>query len=468
MQLQQNSSSSLEPYEVAGKPKYRRPISPSVIRQIIREELAVAANESGITDLNPVSFLESDKKQGSTGSRQVSLASDVNYSIEEKIGPRGSHKEEADATDQKHDDEDQMKRKRQQDLNDFDCEPKTLEETTPISCPWLFGGLSHRHPIRQQCFAIRKSMAWQTFFLGVVVTNNLYITLAPEYSKSRDENGYRVITPAEWWFDFVCVLIMGFEVTCGIFAYGMFKGNFTYLRCSVFNRLDFACFLLTVLEYAGAYFDYPSLLSRSFRMLRIFRPMCAIKALEGVKSIIATLSKGASQLCTVFAMLVLTILSFVIIGMTVYRKSFRRRCVTLDLHPAVGEGVVMFAASFPFETWCDVVGFEAEYDKENRKWIAPDPSDKKKFELFERYQKEDKLTRPGYYDRDIDPYPKDPYGRWHTCQRNLLLQVSLFACFSSNMIRIALFIMEYIILVLDKLVQRLHQACPALAPQCKQ
>ena len=148
--------------------------------------------------------------------------------------------------------------------------------------------------------------------------------------------------------------------------------------------------------------------------------------------------------------------------MAVFSKSFRRRCVTFDTQIPVcasdfstdfnatcnftsdrydmvegSEGVTVKMADYPFEQWCDVVGLEAEYDSAQDEWIPPVSDDPRMIALFEQFKDAGNLEKPGYHDKTgingmdaIFAYPKDKYGRWHTCQRDVWLKVPLFFLFS--------------------------------------
>jgi hypothetical protein len=78
---------------------------------------------------------------------------------------------------------------------------------------------------------------------------------------------------------------------------------------------------------------------------------------------------------------------------------------------------------------------EAEYDFTTEQWIRPATSDTKTLNMFDQFKASSKLKVPGYHDKigskaadAFWAYPKDPYGRWHTCQRELFLAVGPAIC----------------------------------------
>ena len=440
---------------------YNRPISPSVIRQIIREELAVAANDTVQFETNPVKDQLTDRSHGSGDSKrsQRNPAEDHDdraITEDEKQKRRTAMKNAASWMDPAQIEQAEKVEQKRQHHDEMENEPNSLDECVLVSCPLIFGGFSRRSPIRQQCFEIKKNLWWQSFFLCVVISNSLYIALAPELKQETSEEANKQ-SEGEFWFDVICAGIMGFEVLTGVIAYGFVGSETTYLRNSGFHKLDMICFVVTVLEYVGQHFNMPDMTLRPFRMLRIFKPICKVKSLHGVKSIIVTMSEGAPQLGIIFLFLLLTVAAWTILGMAIFSKSFRKRCVTMDLQVplctsdfstgnfgptcnftfdinhtfTVPGGVVAISQSYPFEQWCDIIGFEADYDEVAGDYIPPPTTDIKRSELFEKYKRDDKLEKPGSLDKtgtswydSFNAYPKDQYGRWHTCQRNLFLDMN--------------------------------------------
>ena len=465
-----------------GRPLYARPISPSVIRQILREELGAVADST-------IDREESVGKSAWKGDNDVTVKQNETgvKIVEPTRGPSGNPEVQIQEMGQaggKHMSEEEKQKLREtilaanswinpEDLEqivhiqeeskkgiDVEREPATLEDAVLNSCHLFFGGFSRRSAIRQQCFEIKKSLWWQSFFLVIIVTNSLYIILAPEFKQQHLEPGQDLKStrsPGEFWFDLICAAIMGFEVFIGIIAYGFVNSETTYLRNSSFHKLDFACFVFTLLEYFGEYFGMPTVTMRPFRMLRVFKPICKVKSFQGVKSIIIALGEGAPQFGTIVLFLMLTVCAWIILGMAIFSKSYRHRCVTMSAQvplcasdqstgnfgktcnftsdvnrtAASPSTNVMSTAGYPFEEWCKIVGLEAQYDYVNRQWIPPDPSDKKRTELFLQYKEDVKLYEPGYYSKTgrktIDAfwaYPQDQYGRWHTCQRAPWLELN--------------------------------------------
>ena len=430
------------------KPMYTRPISPSVIRQIIREELGAAAESANKTleyDSNPQEAEEQNfmgwtdhavaLKKDDVAARRASMMRQASWMDSAQLDEVLDNEEKAANA-----------------VVDVEREPSTMEDSVAISCPLIFGGFSRRSPVRQQCFDIKHNLWWQSFFLGVTVANSLYIAIAPEISEGGVEALKNNPSPGEFWFDIICAGVMGFEVLVGIIAYGFVQSKNTYLRNSGFHKLDFICLLATILEYVGTTFNMPDITMRPFRMLRLFKPLVRIKSFSGVKNIITTLSEGSPQLAIIFLFLLLTIAAWTILGMAVYGSSVRFRCVAVDAEvpicasnqmngnfgPACNftfdryntvkreGGEPAISGGYPFERMCDIVGMEA-WQGADGKWLPPTDGDPKKLEMFNFYKKENKLYTQGYYDKTgnayydsiVLAYPKDKYGRWHTCQKKI-------------------------------------------------
>lgn len=441
------------------RPMYARPISPSVIRQIIREELGAAAEST--YDANP--------RQQEGAESAVNFAADVHsfgdghaqnvLTGQEVAARKAAMLRQASWMNSAQLDEMMANEARQAEEPDVEREPKSIEESVAISCPLIFGGFSRRSPVRQQCFDIKQNLWWQSFFLGVTVANSLYIAIAPEISEGGVEALKHNPSPGEFWFDIICAAVMGFEVLVGIIAYGFVQSKRTYLRNSGFHKLDFACFIATVLEYVGNTFNMPDFTMRPFRMLRLFKPLVRIKSFSGVKNIITTLSEGSPQLAIIFLFLLLTVAAWTILGMAVYSTSFRFRCVavdadvplcasnqingnfgptcnfTFDRYDTVQRagGATAVTAGYPYEQMCDIVGMEAMKDADGE-YVAPTDGDQVKLALFKYYKAAGKLYRPNYYDKTgsslwdyANAYPKDKYGRWHTCQRAMFITMNITA-----------------------------------------
>jgi len=334
--------------------------------------------------------------------------------------------------------------------------PNTLEEGTEISCPWIFGGFKRTTPIRRFCFNLTRNISFNVFVMLVTLGNSIYIAMAPNLVKSndsarRDSATVNTTDPTIlfilFYFDIGCTIVMGFEVLVAIVAYGFCRSRSTYLRSSGFHKLDAACFLVTILEYLAIYLGLPDVTLRPFRMLRFFKLICKIEMFGGVKSIITTLSEGFPQLMIIFLFLVLTLAAWCILCMAVYSKTFRRRCINKDAdipkcasdfstgfgltcnlaternetrtHPG---GEVAVSSGYPFEKWCDILGVETDTD-ENDDWILPLPFEGA-YAPVER----------GYYDKGVNKwgqkktftYPKDRFGRYHTCQGEIWRSVDNF------------------------------------------
>ena len=306
--------------------------------------------------------------------------------------------------------------------------PATLDEAVAISCPYLLGGFHRRNPVREFCFHVQTSIYWQALFVIITISNSVYIATAPGYS---DELSISV----SWYFDLTCACIFGFEVISGVIAYGACRGKTTYLRNDSFHTIDMLCLAFIVLEYSLASWKmWPNLTFRPFRMIRIIKPLTHISAFRGIKFILLSLTAGMPQISTLFGVLFLTIMGWIVLAMTVYGKSFRRRCVTIDtLVPACASdfstgfnatcnfksgvrldtiaqpgGETAVTDGYPFESGCKIIATEHERDV-NGNWAEPKPAGR--------------LVSKGYYDFGqvtfLTSWPKDANGVYHSCQADL-------------------------------------------------
>jgi hypothetical protein len=303
--------------------------------------------------------------------------------------------------------------------------PATLQDAEPVSCPYLFGGFTRRSQIRQVCFRIHSSVKWEVFFIFMTMANSIYIATAPGYTNP-------VSIMISWYFEFLCACIFCAEVMSGLIAYGAFRGKSSYLQNDSFHRLDFMCFIFVVFEYSIASWDmWPNLTLRPFRMFRLFKVLTKVHIFRGIKFILLTLTDGGPQFGVLFGVLFLTAIGWIILTMTLYGKSMRRRCVTLDtLVPACASdfstnfnatcnfnteasrktafqpgGQVVITGGYPFEKFCSIVATEHELDSSG-KWVEPRPAGR--------------LVTKGYLDYGnvvlLRSWPKDPKGRYHSCQ----------------------------------------------------
>lgn len=288
---------------------------------------------------------------------------------------------------------------------------RTLDDAIPVSVPMFFGGFSRRSPVRMKCLMIYNSHGWQIFFVLVTILNSIILAIAPELATNGTGNNH---TPSALEIiDYACVGVLTFEILVGIIALGFFSGETTWLRISDMHALEFAVFVLIIVEYVCAAFGVDSTVTLvPFRLLRILKVLISLRFFGGIKAIIASLRQGIMQLMIVFSMLLFFLAALGILGMAILSKSFRRRCV-------VAYHNVSTCASDFSTGWaprCNFTNFsqteELSYDN-----AYSDQGFVGKVITggwpFERWCKIVYNTTAGEYD---DEYPIDHLGRYHTCQ----------------------------------------------------
>ena len=294
----------------------------------------------------------------------------------------------------------------------------------------MFKGFSRANYFRNQCFQIQKSGRWLLFFTLVTIMQCAYVALepslvvpidSPNYLAEREkieadaaaEGGIRGTFQARFqtWLDYIdpfCIAVLVFEIVTGLVAFGGFRSPGSYIRSSGYNQMDVVILVLTIVEYiVTALVDNAGLNFKPLRIMRMFKALTNISIFAGIKTIMITLRSGAAQLSTVFAMLFFFMCAWGIFGMAMFKKSYRRRCVTTDIpidpcfsdfttgwaprcnfterepepymYPG-GESVIL--PGYPWERWCKII----------------------------------KNSTAGQYDKR---YPTDVFGNYHNCGHDI-------------------------------------------------
>ena len=127
---------------------------------------------------------------------------------------------------------------------------------------------------------------------------------------------------------FVCVRLC---ISVGIVAIGFFdRDKKTWIRVSSVHAIDFVALLVTIAEYASAWLGEDIINLRAFRVLRIVRAFCRVPGLQGVQTLVESLSQGMTQLSIVVMMLFFFLSSLSVWAMAIFTKSMRRRCVVVE------------------------------------------------------------------------------------------------------------------------------------------
>ncbi len=131
------------------------------------------------------------------------------------------------------------------DTDNTPHEPRNLLEAAPLSCRYLFGGLSRQNPLRILCFRIYKQPVFSFLFHAINMANCVFTAVAPDlfgmslldHSVTLPGMGLgeavmstrgHMVRQGLLAFDLFCVGVLFLEVAIGILALG-FSGH----RCVV-------------------------------------------------------------------------------------------------------------------------------------------------------------------------------------------------------------------------------------------
>ena len=192
--------------------------------------------------------------------------------------------------------------------------------------PFFFGGFSRQSPVRMKCFQMFNSVHWKAFFIAVNLANCIYIAAIPEWNVQAFNDELRLnqsrraspeflsqrrllgaaaaagatIINAENIFEWSCILVIVFEVLVGSIAVGFVRSERSFLRSSHFHKLDAAILLFAIVEYVLIYTQGITYFSfRSFRLLKLLKPLLGLAVFRDSKRILHTLSAGAPQILTI-------------------------------------------------------------------------------------------------------------------------------------------------------------------------
>lgn len=160
-------------------------------------------------------------------------------------------------------------------------DPKNLNECerNTIRIPRIFNGFPREDKVRQFCFHVYRSPLWSAFFLIVAASNAISIAVAPSLVAdfNSGHNGESANSKAALFanvFDLICFFVLTFEIMIGVVAVGFWGGPRTWLRATHYHKLDFATWVVALLEYVAlAVYGVNGVNLRPFRMLRFLRPV---------------------------------------------------------------------------------------------------------------------------------------------------------------------------------------------------
>jgi hypothetical protein len=188
--------------------------------------------------------------------------------------------------------------------------------------------------VRNFCFDIYSSLYAQAAFQLVWLANVLFVAASPELNRVVVSDKMSVSELAALVLNFVSIFILFVEVATGIIALGLQGSPGTWLRVSVFHKIDVVVFLVCILEViasiSGGVLGFQAPTLRPFRLLRVFQFTYLTKLLKDFEVIFFTLERCSGQLMTISLICLFYFAVFAIFGMAMYQSSFRRACVMID------------------------------------------------------------------------------------------------------------------------------------------
>ena len=210
-----------------------------------------------------------------------------------------------------------------------------LEDCCERSCSsFLCGGFSHTSLTRHICFSISTSQFFQFVSQVTWLANISFMAASPEMNRLTLDRIPSMDIPEiiSVAFNLFCILILFIEVVSGIIAFGLIHGPTAWLKLSAYNKIDLLVLLVCLAEGISSLISptlgliMPTL--RPFRTLRIFKIVG--RWLKDFDIIIVTLDQSFGQIATTTTILLFYYFVFVIFGMAMYQKSFRRACVAVN------------------------------------------------------------------------------------------------------------------------------------------
>jgi hypothetical protein len=304
--------------------RYLRPVSPGMVREIIKEEMYEALHPRRRDhDKGPGASADSleyhePEPAGLEHAKSAETRAEGEEDVDTSFDPNTSQETVRSSTELK-----SLHKKKSSFWKNMSTkkakmfqktkllEVNSLEEAVPISCRLFFGGFSRNNFIRKRCFEIHTSAVWSIFFLIATFTVTIYIAILPELQKATSlqasasvELGEGPARVVRWYdvFDFLSASVLFFEVLTGIIALGFCGGSNTWFETTHFHKLDLIVSIEVIAEYVATFvYGLSGVTMRPFRMLRAFRAITRVRAFSGVRNIVISLSLGA--LFSVFSVL---------------------------------------------------------------------------------------------------------------------------------------------------------------------
>lgn len=134
-----------------------------------------------------------------------------------------------------------------------------------------------------------------------------------------------------FFVSFVPIGVYQLELFIKVSAWGFWGGKKALFNSDILNKIQFFVAISSLGEIGIPLTNYKYSYSlRGFGLFRMFRWLMMLDAFASLNIYLLTLGKGATALSTVVGVIFLILIFFGILGMGIWRASFRRRCVWAD------------------------------------------------------------------------------------------------------------------------------------------
>ena len=133
------------------------------------------------------------------------------------------------------------------------------------------------------------------------------------------------------WHHFIFILLYWSEFFLKVTAFGFNGGKFSYWTQNFYNKLDIVATVTYLPEVVTVVIYGASPIScRGLRLLRLFKPVGQLGLFSDLETIFESIIDAMAPMGVVMSLILFVLVLYGIIGMTLYSRSFRRRCVWAD------------------------------------------------------------------------------------------------------------------------------------------
>eukprot|EP01043_Picozoa_sp_COSAG02_P013627 COSAG02_NODE_549_length_20461_cov_11.385866_2_plen_1201_part_00 len=185
-----------------------------------------------------------------------------------------------------------------------------LDEIDRKSC----GIFDSQSQFRSLCVQVTASKQLDHLILILITAN--CVTMAMDHPDIQPSSKERLTLDL---IDVVFTIIFTVEMSLHIVSVGFVHPPDAYLRGG-WNRIDFTIVVVSWLDYAASALDIGFL--RTLRLLRALRALRMFNRLRGLKVLIDSLLDSMSALSTIFAVTMIYLLGYAILGVSLFKGRF--------------------------------------------------------------------------------------------------------------------------------------------------